>query len=138
RITAAQPAPGNPDGSAPVPPGAGAADSSSPDRVIGNGTPASCTSAAVVSAVANGGVIVFDCGPKPVTIKMAATAKVFNDKPDVVIDGGGLVTLDGQDARRILYMNTCDQRLVWTTSHCQNQDHPTLTVQNIAFVHGRS
>ena len=44
RVTAAQPAPGNPDGSAPVPPGAGAADSSSPDHVIGNGTPASCTS----------------------------------------------------------------------------------------------
>ena len=138
RITAAQPAPGNPDGSAPVPPGAGAADSSSPDHVIGNGTPASCTSAAVVSAVAKGGVITFDCGPKPVTIKMAATAKVFNDKPDLVIDGGGLVTLDGQDARRILYMNTCDQSLVWTTSHCQNQDHPTLTVQNITFVNGRS
>ena len=75
----------------------------------------------------------FDCGPKPVTIKMAATAKVFNDKPDVVIDGGGLVTLDGQGARRILYMNTCDPSLVWTTSHCQNQDHPTLTVQNIAL-----
>ena len=137
-ITAAQPAPGNPDGSAPVPPGAGAADSSSPDHVIGKGTPASCTSAAVVGAVAKGGVITFDCGPKPVTIKMAATAKVFNDKPDLVIDGGGLVTLDGQDARRILYMNTCDQSLVWTTGHCQNQDHPTLTVQNIAFVNGRS
>ena len=69
---------------------------------------------------------------------MTATAKVFNDKPDVVIDGGGLVTLDGQGARRILYMNTCDQSLVWTTSHCQNQDHPTLTVQNITFANGRS
>ena len=69
---------------------------------------------------------------------MAATAKVFNDKPDVVIDGGGLVTLDGQGARRILYMNTCDQGLVWTTSHCQDQDHPTLTVQHIAFANGRS
>ena len=33
RVTAAQPAPGNPDGSAPVPPGAGAADTSSPDHV---------------------------------------------------------------------------------------------------------
>ena len=138
RVTAAQPAPGNPDGSAPVPPGAGPADSSSPDHVVGSGTPASCTSAALVAAVAKGGVITFDCGPKPVTIFMAATAKVFNDRPDVVIDGGGLVTLDGQDARRILYLNTCDQSLVWTTSHCQNQDHPTLTVQNITFMHGRS
>ncbi len=92
----------------------------------------------MVSAVAKGGVITFNCGPQPVTIKMAATARVFNDKPDVVIDGGGRVTLDGQDARRILYMNTCDPDLVWTTDHCQNQAHPTLTVQNLAFVNGRS
>ncbi len=138
RVTAAQPAPGNPSGGATVPPGAGAADASSPDRVIGNGTPASCTSAAVVSAVAKGGVIAFDCGPQPVTIKMAATARVFNNRPDVVLDGGGLVTLDGQEARRILYMNTCDPDLVWTTDHCQNQAHPTLTVQNLAFANGRS
>jgi hypothetical protein len=138
RVTAPQPAPGNPSGGAAIPPGAGAADASSPDHVVGNGTPASCTSAGVVSAVAKGGVITFDCGPQPVTIKMAATARVFNNKPDVVLDGGGRVTLDGQDARRILYMNTCDPDLVWTTDHCQDQAHPTLTVQNLAFVNGRS
>ena len=102
--------------------------------MVGKGTPASCTSQAVVNAVAAGGVITFDCGPDPVTIKMAATARVFNNRPNVVIDGGGLVTLDGQGARRILYMNTCDPDLVWTTSHCQDQDHPTLTVQNVTFV----
>jgi len=28
---------------------------------------------------------------------------------------------------RILYMNTCDEAQVWTTSHCQDQDHPRLT-----------
>ena len=88
--------------------------------------------------MAKGGVITFNCGPSPVTIQMSATARVFNDKPDIVIDGGGLVTLDGQGARRILYMNTCDPDLVWTTDHCQNQAHPTLTVQNIAFTNGRS
>jgi hypothetical protein len=33
-------------------------------------------------------------------------------------------------------MNTCDQELVWTTSHCQDQDHPQLTVQNLKFVNG--
>ena len=27
---------------------------------------------------------------------------------------------------------------MWTTSHCQDQDHPTLTVQNLTFVNGRS
>ncbi|HEY6570660.1 MAG TPA: S-layer homology domain-containing protein [Candidatus Limnocylindrales bacterium] len=138
RVSAQQPTPGNPTGGAAIPPGAGEADASVPDHVVGSGTPASCTSKAVVAAVAKGGVITFDCGPSPVTIYMSATAKVFNNKPDVVIDGGGLVTLNGMGDRRILYMNTCDPDLVWTTSHCQNQAHPTLTVQNIAFTRGRS
>jgi hypothetical protein len=129
---------GNPTGHFPIPLAAALADSSDPDRVVGTGTPGSCTSAAVVNAVALGGVITFDCGPGPVTIPMAATARVFNNRPNVVLDGGGLVTLDGQGARRILYMNTCDPALVWTTSHCQDQDHPRLTLQNITFAYGRS
>ncbi len=128
---------GNPNGDAPVPAEAQAEDVSSPDHVIGTGTPASCTSQALVAAVAEGGVIVFDCGSDPVTIEMAATAKVFNDQdPDIVIDGGGLVTLSGGADTRILYMNTCDPDQVWTTSHCQDQDHPRLTVQNLTFVDG--
>ncbi len=89
--------------------------------------------APVVQAVARGGIIRFRCGTGPSTIRMQATARVFNDRPDVVLDGRGQVTLDGQGARRILYMNTCDPDLVWTTPHCQNQDHPTLTVQNLTF-----
>jgi hypothetical protein len=126
-------------GSYPVPPEAQAVDTSNPDRVIGNGAPESCTSAAVVAAVAQGGVITFNCGPGPVTITMEQTAKIFNNTgPEIVIDGGGLVTLDGGGSRRILYMNTCDQALVWTTSHCQDQDHPRLTVQNLRFVSGNS
>ena len=132
------PAAGNPTGHSPIPASAGLVDTSDPDRVVGTGTPGSCTSQAVVNAVAQGGIITFNCGPSPVTIAMSATARVFNNRPNVVIDGGGLVTLDGQGARRILYMNTCDPDLVWTTSHCQNQDHPTLTVQNLTFVNGRS
>jgi hypothetical protein len=133
----ALPTPGNPDGAAPVPPEAQAVDVSDPDRVIGEGTPASCTSAAVVAAVARGGVITFDCGPAPVTITMTETARVFNDTgPEIVLDGGGLVTLSGGGQRRILYLNTCDQRQVWTTSHCQDQDHPRLTVQHLSFIDG--
>lgn len=130
---------GNPDGDCPVPPEAGLADSSNPTTVVGSGTPESCTSEAVIEAVAGGGVITFDCGPDPVTIMLDETAKIFNDTgPEIVIDGGGLVTLSGQGNRRILYMNTCDENQVWTTSHCQDQDHPRLTVQNITFVDGNS
>ena len=130
---------GAPEGNYPVPAVALAEDTSSPDTVIGNGTPQSCTSAAVVAAVAGGGIITFDCGPDPVLIEMDETAKVVNDTgPEIVIDGGGLVTLSGRDRVRILYMNTCDPAQVWTTSHCQNQDHPRLTVQNLTFIGGNA
>ena len=71
--------------------------------VVGNGTPASCTSDAFVSAVANGGIITFSCGPDPVTITLSRTAKIFNDKgPKIVTDGGGRVTLSGGGKVRIL------------------------------------
>ncbi|KYF59313.1 hypothetical protein BE04_41440, partial [Sorangium cellulosum] len=114
-------------------------DTSSPTTVIGDGTPESCTSEAVVSGVAAGGIITFDCGPDPITITLEETAKIFNDTgPEIVIDGGGLVTLSGGGKRRILYMNTCDEAQVWTTPNCDNQDHPRLTVQNLTFIEGDS
>ncbi len=126
-----------PDGP-PRPPEAELVDTSRPDRVVGTGNAASCTSAAVVAAVAAGGIITFDCGPEPVTIALNQTAKVVNTSPVVVLDGGGLVTLDGGGQRRILYMNTCDPAQTWTTSHCQNQDHPHLTMQRLGFTRGDS
>lgn len=129
---------GNPDGTNAVPAEAAPEDVAKPDHIIGDGTPESCTCDKVVDAVAQGGTIVFDCGPDPVTITMDKPAKVFNDNPDIVIDGGGLVTLSGGGKTRILYMNTCDQNQHWTTSHCQNQEHPRLTVQNITFADGNS
>jgi hypothetical protein len=136
---AGEPPAGNPDGHCTVPSDAQPEDISHPTTVVGNGTPASCTSAAVVSAVAAGGVVTFDCGPDPVTIVLEETAKIFNDKgPKIVIDGGGKVTLSGGGKVRILYQDTCDQAQVWTTSHCQNQDTPALTVQNLTFVDGNS
>ena len=130
---------GNPDGTAPVPFEADLEDVSSPDHIIGDGTPESCGAESFIDAVARGGTIVFDCGPAPITLTLPRPAKVFNDaNPDIVIDGGGLVSLSGGGRNRILYMNTCDADQVWTTPHCQNQDHPRLTVQNITFVNGNS
>jgi hypothetical protein len=122
-----------------VPAEAGEEDSSNPDTVVGEGTPESCTADAFIDAVAAGGVITFDCGPDPVVITLDRTAKVFNDQnPDIVIDGGGKVTLSGGGRVRILYQNTCDPDQVWTTSHCDDQDHPRLTVQNLTFVDGNA
>ncbi len=130
---------GNPDGNSLIPENAGPEDISNPDHVIGDGTPESCTAEAFIDAVAQGGTIVFDCGPDPVTITLDQPAKIFNDsKPDIIIDGGGLITLSGGGTSRILYMNTCDQDLHWTTSHCNDQDHPRLTVQNLTFADGNA
>jgi hypothetical protein len=114
------------------------ATSRTADTIVGTGTPGSCTSRAVVRAVARGGVVAFDCGPQPVTIAMRRTAKVVNTSPRVVLDGGGLVTLSGQGQRRILYMNTCDRAQVWTTSHCNDQAQPKLVVRGMRFVDGSS
>ena len=130
---------GNPDGNYPITSEAGLEDITNPNIIIGNGTPESCTCDAVVDAVAQGGKIVFNCGSQPLTIKMDKPAKVFNNvNPEVIIDGGGLITLSGDGITRILYMNTCDPDQVWTTDHCQNQDTPRLTVQNITFADGNS
>jgi len=132
------PAAGNPAGQAYVPPAGRPVSTSHPDHVIGGGTPAGCTSQAVVAAVAAGGVITFNCGPRPVVITMEATAEVRNTSTRVVLDGGGMVTLSGGGARRILYMNTCDPALGTASSDCFNQPWPRLIVQNMTFRNGNS
>ena len=118
----------------PVPPAGRAVDTSHPNHVIGNGRPASCTSAAVVRDVAAGGITTFNCGPQPVTIAMDATARVIKTRPLVVLDGGGLVTLSGGGKRRILYSDTCAGK--WSTDDCVNQPYPRVVVQNITFEDG--
>jgi hypothetical protein len=122
-----------------VPAAGRAADSSRPTTVVGRGTPASCTSAAVVAAVAKGGVVTFDCGAAPVTIALTQTVKIHNfaDR-DTVIDGGGKVTLSGGNARRIIYQKACDASLGQYTSHCNDQDYPRTVLQNITLANGNS
>lgn len=125
---------GNPSGHLSVPRAGAAVNTRPPNHVIGNGRPASCTSAAVVRAVAAGGTITFHCGPKPVTILMRSTARVPKTRHRVVIDGGGLVTLSGGGKRRILYSDTCAG--TWSTDDCVNQPYPQVVVQNITFRDG--
>ena len=121
-----------------VPREARAVDTSRPDRWVGTGTPQSCTSRALVRAVARGGIIRFRCGPDPVRIELRRTANVVNTSRRVVLDGRGLVTLSGGGQRRILYQNTCDKRQTWTTSHCDDQATPRLVVQNLTFAEGNA
>jgi hypothetical protein len=134
------PAPAGADPGQPVavPKQARAVDTSHPDRWVGDGTPVSCTSRAVVRAVAKGGIIRFRCGPDPVTIVLKQTAKVVNTSRRVVIDGGGLVTLSGGGERRILHQDTCDPEQTWTTDHCDDQATPRLVVQHLTLADGNS
>jgi hypothetical protein len=132
---------GYPDGHASVPAEGQAENVSSPTTVVGTGSAASCTGDAFVAAVAKGGVITFDCGPDPVTIVLAQTAKVFNDKgTKLVIDGGNKVTLSGGGKIRILYMATCDQAQVYPPGpgDCNTNPGVQLVVQNITFVDGNA
>ncbi len=131
---------GNPNGHCSVPSAAALVDVSHPTTVVGTGTAASCTAAAVVAAVKAGGIVTFDCGAAPVTITVPEI-QIFNDggatkDGSVTIDGGGLVTLSGGGQNRILYQNTCDSTLHYTTTHCQDQPAPHLVLQNIAFTGG--
>jgi hypothetical protein len=112
-------------------------------RIVGTGTPESCTSGKVVKAIAAGGKVRFNCGPDPVTIVMKRTAKIVNANPRTIINGkglygGGNVTLSGAQDRRILYQNTCDAAQGWTTDHCDNQRRPVLVLRNLKLRAGNS
>ncbi len=130
---------GNPDGKCSIPNEGKLENSSTPTQIIGDGTKESCTEKAFIDAVAKGGIIKFNCGSENHTIKLTKPAKVVNDSTkEIVIDGEGKITLSGSGQTRILYMNTCDPNQVWTTPHCNDQDHPKLTVQNLTFIDGNS
>lgn len=90
--------------------------------VVGTGTPASCTEAALdtalASANAGGGTVTFNCGPSPVTINLSVQ-KIMN-LANVTIDGGGLVTLNGALGARHFFVG----------------NGVTLTLQNITLRNG--
>jgi hypothetical protein len=125
--------PPNVDGGSVTPPPATctapitAADTSSPTTVVGTGTAASCTAAALTSALMGGGIITFNCGSAPATITVTATIELPYDK-DTVIDGGGKVTIDGGGAVRILDWNSPNYRA----------NMSSLTLQHITFAHARA
>lgn len=70
--------------------------------VVGSGTPASCTEAALNSAitVANGtfGIVTFNCGAAPHTLVVTSEKALATG---VIIDGGGKITLSGGNNTRI-------------------------------------
>ena len=102
-------------------------DFSSPDHVIGDGTPASCTEDALRSAVDAGGRIVFDCGPAEHVIAIGAPLRLVLDGPDVSVDGGGRIVLDGGGDERIFEVDSSFERAA-----------PTLAVQGLTFRNGHA
>jgi hypothetical protein len=100
----------------------GLADVSQPTTVVGDDVP--CTEQGLATAIAAGGVVTFACGAGPVTIPITSPKAVTQD---VVIDGGGLVTLDGGHASRILSVPSSFEL-----------GTPRLTVQRLHFTRGNS
>lgn len=141
---------GNPDGTATVPAAAKEEDVSHPNHVVGTGTPASCTVTALAAAVKSGGITTFNCGPNPLTITLDRTLVACNTDTcahpwqggtpvsKVVIDGGGLVTLSGNDQRGIFYANTCQESFGWLSSRCDTQTTPLVVFQNITLERGNA
>jgi hypothetical protein len=99
-------------------------DTSTPDVVVGTGTPASCTETSLAAALAAGGVITFECGAAPVSIPITSPKPIVHD---TVLDGNGLVTLDGGGTTRILSVPSSFEL-----------GTPTLTVQRLGFTRGNS
>ena len=116
------------DGAAPPPPPATCAlpaqlvDTSKPKTVVGTGTAASCTEAALRAAVAGGGIVTFNCGSSPTTITVTSRGP-GHDRHDH--RRRPLVTLSGGKTTRILHIMSA-----W------NVATPLLTVQNLAFTDG--
>ena len=90
-----------------------------------------CTQAALQAALTNGGHITFDCGPNPVTIPITSPL-VTSATRDIVIDGKGLITLDGGGVTRIL------EKPFTPGSHIDKTSGNDLVIQNMRFINGRA
>lgn len=133
--------------------------------VVGDGTPGSCTRAALASALTGGGSVTFNCGANPVSISITQTLEV--SAANTTIDGGGRITLQGVAGVRILRHFTWDFNAPSTLSLrnltingasisgvgeaangaailSQNQsanfpqDFPTLNIENVTFSNNTS
>ncbi len=96
-------------------------------KIVGDGTAASCTDTALQVALSGGGHIAFNCGASPVTIAINSTLQLEPEAEETVIDGGGLITLDGGNAQRIM-------EKAWHVGEAVR----VIKLQNISLINGRS
>jgi predicted outer membrane repeat protein len=69
--------------------------------VVGNGTPASCDSNALQTALNGGGLVTFNCGAAPHTI----ISNTYVISVNTIVDGANRITLDGEDLRQHFIVN---------------------------------
>jgi predicted outer membrane repeat protein len=86
--------------------------------VVGNGTPASCDSNALQTALNGGGLVTFNCGPSAITI----ISNTYVISQNTTVDGGDQITLDGENLRQ----------------HFLVQGGATLTLRNIFLTRGNA
>jgi hypothetical protein len=108
-------------------PARGRPANTSGSTVVGDGSAASCTFAALQAAVAQAGIITFACGPDAVTIPVTATLTLLTDR-DTVVDGGNKVTLDGGHAVQIIRFDSANWRA----------NDKVLTLQHITLSNGKT
>jgi hypothetical protein len=89
--------------------------------VVGTGTPGSCTYDALIAAMVGGDLVTFNCGAVPVIIILTTPGGVI-PAPNTTIDGGGLITLSGQNAERLFFVSS----------------GASLTLRNIVLTNGFS
>ena len=85
--------------------------------VIGDGSPAGCNEKSLQEALNGGGYVRFNCGPNPITIPVT---KPLHVTLDTEIDGGNLVTLNGQRRTGILF----------------TEQYLNVKIRNLTFVNG--
>jgi len=120
------------------------------DKVVGNGTPGSCTENTLYNTMRTGGNITFNCGPDPITITLTKTLRTCNThnckhaweggRPltQMTLDGGGKVTLSGGGKVGIFYANSCQKSFGWITDRCDLQSTLHVTFKNITFIKGNA
>jgi hypothetical protein len=91
-----------------------------PVAIVGDGTSASCTQTAIQAALNVGGQIICNCGANPVSITLTNELQVKSS--GTVFDGGGLVTLNGNNATRIFNVD----------------EGVDFTLQNTNLINGRA
>ena len=76
--------------------------------VVGVGSAASCTDAALNAALTRGGLVTFNCGgPATIDISSGTGTKII--AADTMVDGGGLITLSGGNTVGVFRVNADSQ-----------------------------